>query len=119
MEKGIIRSVIRSLLVSYVLSGILLALLALALYRLQLPESQVNPMVFVIYFASCLLGGILAGKSLRQRRFFWGLLSGLAYFLVLFIVSWAMNQGNNLDLERSAAVLGVCAAGGMMGGMIS
>ena len=88
MENGIAKPMLRSLLVSYVLSGILLAVLAFALYQLRLKEGQVNIMVYAIYFITCFLGGLTAGKGIRQRRFFWGLLSGLLYFLVLFAVSW-------------------------------
>ena len=38
MENGIVKPMIRSLLISYVLSGILLAALAFALYKLHLKE---------------------------------------------------------------------------------
>lgn len=119
MENGIVKPMLRSLLVSYLLSGILLAVLAFALYQLRLKEGQVNVMVYVIYFVTCFLGGMVAGKGIRQRRFFWGLLSGLAYFLVLLAVSWMMNKGGAVDMDRSLTVLGICAAGGTMGGMIS
>ena len=119
MENGIVKPMIRSLLISYVLSGILLAALAFALYKLRLKEGQVNLMVFAVYFITCLAGGLLAGKRIRQRRFFWGLLSGLLYFLVLFAVSWAMNIGTPMDMERSGIVMGLCALGGTIGGMMS
>ena len=119
MENGIVKPMIRSLLISYVLSGILLAALAFALYKLHLKEGQVNLMVFAVYFVTCLAGGLLAGKGIQQRRFFWGLLSGLFYFVVLFAVSWAMNMGSPIDMERSVTVMGVCALGGTIGGMIS
>ena len=119
MENGIVKPMIRSLLISYVLSGILLAALAFALYKLHLKEGQVNLMVFAVYFVTCLAGGLLAGKGIRQRRFFWGLLSGLFYFVVLFAVSWAMNMGSPIDMERSVTVMGVCALGGTIGGIIS
>ncbi len=119
MENGVIKPMLRSLLLSYALSALLLAALAFALCRLRLGEALVNLLVFVVYFAACLTGGLLAGKRLRQRRFFWGLLAGLFYFLVLFAVSWAMNTGSPIDMERSAAVMGVCALGGMLGGMLS
>ena len=101
MENGIVKPMVRSLLISYVLSGILLAALAFALY------------------ITCLAGGFVAGKGIRQRRFFWGLLAGLFYFVVLFAVSWAMNMGSPIDMERSVTVMGVCALGGTIGGMIS
>mgnify|MGYP000329187478 CR=1 FL=1 len=93
MENGIVKPMLRSLLISYVLSGLLLGALAFALYKLRLKEGQVNLMVYLVYLAACLAGGAAAGKRLRQRRFFWGLLSGLFYFLILFAVSWAMNPG--------------------------
>ena len=111
MENGIVKPMIRSLLISYVLSGILLAALAFALYKLHLKEGQVNLMVFAVYFVTCLAGGLLAGKGI--------LLSGLFYFVVLFAVSWAMNMGSPIDMERSVTVMGVCALGGTIGGMIS
>lgn len=116
---GIVKPMLRSLLISYVLSGILLAALALALYKLRLKEGQVNLMVYAVYLLTCLSGGFLAGKRIRQRRFFWGLLSGLLYFLVLFAVSWAMNMGSAIDMERSVTVMGICALGGTIGGMLS
>ena len=119
MENGIVKPMLRSLLISYVLSGILLAALAFALYKLRLKEGQVNLMVYAIYFITCLAGGLLAGKRIRQRRFFWGLLSGLFYFLVLFAVSWAMNMGSPIDMQRSVIVMGICALGGTLGGMVS
>ena len=65
MENGIVKPMIRSLLISYVLSGILLAALAFALYKLHLKEGQVNLMVFAVYFVTCLAGGLLAGKGIR------------------------------------------------------
>ena len=119
MENSVVKPMLRSLLISYVLSGILLAALAFALYKLRLKEGQVNLMVYAIYFITCLTGGLLAGRRIRQRRFFWGLLSGLFYFLVLFGVSWIMNLGSPLDMERSLTVMGLCALGGTLGGMLS
>ena len=111
MENGIVKPMLRSLLISYVLSGLLLGALAFALYKLRLKEGQVNLMVYLVYLAACLAGGAAAGKRLRQRRFFWGLLSGLFYFLILFAVSWAMNPWSALDTERSVTVMAVCAPG--------
>ena len=119
LEIGMVKPMLRSLLISYVLSGLLLGALAFALYKLRLKEGQVNLIVYLVYLAACLAGGAAAGKRLRQRRFFWGLLSGLFYFLILFAVSWAMNPWSALDTERSVTVMAVCALGGMLGGMFS
>ena len=56
MENGIVKPMLRSLLISYVLSGLLLGALAFALYKLRLKEGQVNLMVYLVYLAACLAG---------------------------------------------------------------
>jgi len=119
MEPSKPKALLRALLVSYLLSGIALLLLSFALYKLRLREEQINLAVYAVYLIACLAGGITAGKALRNRRFFWGLLSGLLYFLVLFAVSWLMKQGGPPDTDRSLTVLAFCAAGGMLGGILS
>ena len=113
METKVIKPLLRSLFISYALSALF------ALYKLRLKEGQVNLMVYLVYLAACLAGGAAAGKRLRQRRFFWGLLSGMFYFLILFAASWAMDPRASIHAARSLMVLGVCAFGGTLGGMLS
>ena len=113
------KAVLISLLASYLLSALLLFILTLVLYRLKLKESQITPAVYALYVISCLAGGLLCGKALRTRRFFWGLLSGMFYFLILFAASWAMDPRASIQAARSLMVLGVCAFGGTLGGMLS
>ena len=60
MENGIVKPMLRSLLISYVLSGLLLGALAFALYKLRLKEGQVNLMVYLVYLAACLALALLS-----------------------------------------------------------
>lgn len=113
------KALLRSLLFSYILSGILLLGLAFVLYKLKIKEAQINTAVYAVYIVSCLIGGFLAGKRIGQRRFFWGMLSGLLYFLVLFAVSWVMKDGGSFDMARVMTVMACCLAGGTAGGMMS
>ena len=112
---------LRSLLMAYLLSGILLLALSFALYRLKLGEQQINVAVYGVYVIACLFGGFLAGKASLSRRFFWGMLTGILYFAVLFAVSWLMNRERMPipDLSQAATVLAFCALGGTAGGMFS
>ena len=41
-------------------------------------------MVYLVYLAACLAGGAAAGNVCAREGSFWGLLSGLFYFLILF-----------------------------------
>lgn len=110
---------LRSLLISYLFSALLLLALAFGLYKLKLPESQVTTAVLIIYVAACFLGGLLAGKRAGSRRFLWGLLAGLAYFLLLFLLSWAMSRGALPEFSNTMTILACCLAGGTLGGMLS
>lgn len=113
------RALLRSLLFSYILSGILLIGLAFVLYKLKIKEAQINAAVYIIYIISCLIGGFFAGHRIRQRRFFWGMLSGLLYFIVLFTVSWILKDSGSFDMSRVMTVMACCLAGGTAGGMMS
>lgn len=119
MGNGKMKALLRSLLLSYILTGILLLALSFALYQFRLKESQVVIAVNVIYIISCLIGGFLAGKGIRQRRFFWGLVLGLVYFALLFIVSYLMNRGLNSNMNQLLIAMAVCAVSGTVGGMMS
>ena len=108
----------RSLLASYLISALLLTGLAFALFTMKISPSSVPGGVYAIYGISCFLGGLAAGKSTGSRKFFWGLLSGLFYFLLLALMSFLLSSGLEQDTQRLAAVLAVCAFCGMAGGML-
>ncbi|WP_124065207.1 TIGR04086 family membrane protein [Clostridium sp. E02] len=119
MEKSKFQVTLRNLLITYILTGILLVVLALGLYRFRLKEDQIRLGVNVVYILSCLIGGLLMGKSIRQRRFFWGLLLGLLYFVILLAISFLMNRGINGSLNQILTTMAVCAVSGTAGGMLS
>ena len=71
MEKSKLQATLKTLLISYILTGILLVVLAFALYKFRLKEGQIRIGVNAVYIITCLIGGLIMGKSIRQRRFFW------------------------------------------------
>ena len=110
---------IKSLLAAYIITGLLLLLLALLLYKLQLSESVVNIGIIAIYVISCFLGGFLEGKMMKTRKFIWGGTFGLLYFAVLAVISLAVGQGFCGSSSHFVTTLILCIAGGTLGGMIS
>lgn len=111
--------VIRTLLLTYLISAVLLAALSFALFRFRLPEAQVNTGVRIVYILSCLAGGILAGRAMKTRRFFWGLLIGALYFLLLLLMSY-LQAGKLASAPQSIlGILMLCLGSGMAGGMLS
>ena len=111
--------VLSTLLIMYVITGIALLVLAMLLYKFQLSENAVSIGIMVIYVISGLLGGLIAGKRMKTRRFLWGILMGAIYFLVLLAGSFLLNQGLTSDLLHVVTTLIMCMAAGMIGGMLS
>lgn len=110
---------LKTLLFSYILTGALLALLAFLLYKVGLTESIVSIVIIAIYVAATFFAGFVAGKKLKNRKFLWGLLMGSAYFIVLAGISMALGEPAGQLGDSTVTTLVLCAAGGMLGGMIS
>lgn len=111
--------VLKSLLVSYVLTGVLLLLLAVALYKLELNEKAVSAAIVAIYIVSTLIGGIIIGKFARVRRYLWGLGLGIGYFALLLLITLGVYRTLNGDAANLVTTFVLCAGGGMAGGMLS
>ncbi len=109
----------KCLLLSYVLTAGLLLLLAVLLYRFSLQEKIVNIGIIVIYIAVTFFAGLLAGKRAGSRKFVWGLLMGVLYFVVLALVSLAVNRSVEDVAANFVTVFCLCGGSGMMGGMLS
>lgn len=119
-ESGVpVLFLLKSLLFSYILTGILLLLLAFALYKFGLSEKIVSVVIIVIYVGATFFAGWVTGKHEKNRKFLWGLLIGCAYFLVLAGVSLAVNHSAGGIADSFLTTLALCAGGGMLGGMLS
>ena len=111
--------VLKSLLASYVITGILLVLLAAALYKFELNEKMVSAAIIAIYVVATLIGGIMIGKYAKTRRFVWGLRLGIGYFALLLLITLGVYHSLNGNGDNLITTFILCAGGGMVGGMIS
>lgn len=114
-----ITGILKALLISYAVTGILLMILAFGVYKLELQEGAVTAGIKGVYLLSSFTAGCVAGKALQVRRFIWGIIAGSLYFVLLLLITLGIYrtfQGNTVDIWIT---LGLCAGGGMAGGMIS
>ena len=111
--------VLKALLASYIVTGILLLLLTMALYKKELNEKMVSAAIVAIYVMATLIGGILIGKMAKVKRFIWGLGLGVAYFALLLLITLGVYHTLNGDGANLVTTFILCAGGGMAGGMIS
>ena len=110
---------LKALLCAYIITGILLLVLALLLYKLGLSEENVNAGVILIYVISTFASGFVMGKLTGTRKFLWGILTGVLYFVLLVLISLGLYHSLQADAVNLATTFLLCAGGGMLGGMVS
>ena len=110
---------IKMLLISYLVTGVSLLILAFLLYKFELNESQVNLGILVTYILSCFVGSFVLGKSIRQHCFLWGMGLGASYALLLTAVTWMMERKIQGDMKSFFITYGLCILAGALGGMLS
>lgn len=111
--------VLKSLLISYIVTALLLFALAGLLYKLDLGEKTVSAGIVAIYITSTLVGGIVLGKMAQTRRFLWGVCLGAGYFILLLLISFGVYRTIDAEGMNLVTTFILCAGGGMIGGMIS
>lgn len=108
-----------TLILMYLLTGVLLFLLAVFMYQMDLSVQAAEIAIIVIYVIAGFVGGFLIGKRMKTRRYLWGVLIGTAYFAVLLLASLAVNGGKVEDSIQLLVTFVICAASSMIGGMVS
>ena len=120
MQKNIkVRWWIKSLLASYIVTGILLLVLTFFMYKFELNEKIVSAAIVGIYVVSTLIGGVIIGKLTKSKRYLWGMVLGILYFVLLLLITLGVYRTLNGDSVSIVTSLILCAGGGMTGGMIS
>lgn len=113
----------KTLFLMYFISGILLVILALFLYKFDLSEAVIKIGTIAVYIVSGFIGGYFIGKQMQEKKYLWGLVAGSAYFLLLLLLSLVAKQGMGMELfadpVKILATLMLCAVSGMAGGMFS
>lgn len=108
-----------SLLGSWSVTVLLLVLLAFAMLKFQLEEGKIAAAVTIIYLLSAFLGGRIAGKGAESKKYLWGLLAGMCYFVALFLLTLILKQKIDPSSVQMITTACLCLGGGMLGGMLA
>ena len=107
------------LLIAYLVTGLLLLLLAFLAYKANLSEQGSRIGILVIHVLSSFVAGFITGKKSKKRKFLFGAMMGICYFVVLLLLSLGIHDkvAPGAFAKWSAGLL--CMGGGMLGGMLS
>ena len=110
-----VRAILKSLLFAYALTGVALLLLALVLFAFDLGETAVDAGIIIIYVLACFMGGFIV----RKDKYLWGVITGLAYYVLLLTVSVMAKGGWDMSAAHAVTTFFMCTGGGTLGGMLS
>ena len=111
--------VIKGLIFSYAVTGVLLAILAFLVFKFQLAESITDIAIVAIYVIVTFLGAFIIGKRVKEQKFLWGFLLGLLYILIISIVAIVIGQAFHVVSTANLTTAALCIGGGLLGGMLS
>lgn len=112
-------TVIKGLIFSYAVTGVLLAVLAFLVFKFQLGESITDIAIVAIYVIVTFIGAFITGKKVREQKFLWGFLLGLLYILIISIVAIIVGQTFHVASTANLTTAALCIGGGLLGGMLS
>jgi len=110
---------LKSLLASYIVTGLLLLGLTFLVYKFELDEQLVMGGIVAIYVISTFMGGYIIGKLTGVRKFVWGMIVGGIYFILLFLISYGVYREFNTNGLSAITTAILCIGGGTLGGMLS
>lgn len=117
-NKGKAVKMVQSITVSYLLTAVMLLLLSFIMYKCKVSMSGANSGILASYVLSCLIGGFIFSGCLAQKKYLGGVLLGVVYFAVVYLVSAVWNQSIAAQMPGMLTAFLICVFSGMLGGMI-
>lgn len=108
---------LKGLLLAGIVTAAVLFLLAFVMLKVQPVAEKMELCILCTYVLACFAGGLYCGHRAGRRKFLWGLLLGILYFVLLFLLSGMGDRSVQSGLLQSLTAFIVCACGGMLGGM--
>lgn len=116
--KGKAKRMVKSLVISYLMTAVVLFVLALVMYKSKMSISGANGGILFTYVISSLLGGLLYSGSFSEKRYLGGGLFGVVYFLIVYCVSAFWNHSLIGHMPGMLTAFLICVFSGMLGGML-
>ena len=114
-----LKSIGKILLLMYVVTAMLLFLLAVLVERFNWDNNVISIGISTVYVISCFIGGFFVGKVQQNKKFIWGILIGLAYVIIMLVITLVVKHGFHSSVSAFVTNLLLCLGAGMLGGMLS
>ena len=109
----------KSVLISYLSTLFLLLLISFIMLQTGMSTGAASIAVIITYVVSVFAGGFYMGKHVEQKRYLWGLIAALLYFIIYILISLMINQDTPIQFFEYVKTFLIIAFSGMLGGMLS
>ena len=111
--------IVQSLVAAYIVTGLLLCLLAFIVYQSNTGTKMANLGITLTYIFASILAGMIIGKKIGKRKFLWGFFVGVLYFAILTLISVVFQENTVIFSTERITACFLCIAGGTLGGMLA
>jgi len=116
-ENARLHSLISGVLVGYAITCIIFLAYSILITYTALTEEKMPMVVASATLVSVIIAGFDAARGADNKGWFWGIMAGLIYAVILLIIMSLVLQGFTLD-SRTATVLVLSLSGGGLGGVV-
>lgn len=109
----------KALVFASVFTLLILLFTALLMYKADLSMDAAGYVLMLAYVGAPFLGALYLGKKVVEKRYLWGLVVGICYFLLFLVFSLSMRGVEQLNWSAELRVLLMALVGGVFGGMLS
>lgn len=116
-QKTVFSGMLKGLGAAYALTVLVFIVYAVILTYTDISEKNIDTVVMVTTVVSVLLAGFDSARCAEKRGWLYGILSGIIYVSIMFIIGFCVVPDYTLTYENlMMLVLGIC--GGGLGGII-
>lgn len=118
MKRNVLQ-VVKATIAVAIVTVILLLIMAFMLFKFNLSDGFIMVGIYITYVVSCFVGGLIIGKVRGEKKYLWGMIVGLVFFVTLSLISLIVTGELYGSGMKAIGALVVCVLGGAVGGMIA
>lgn len=115
----IVVTFLKEILIEMIISAVLLACVSFVVLRMTPSFAVTKILILGIYAISTFVGGFIIGKVMTKKKFVWGAISGIIYFMIIAITALIVKGGIDTGTVGIISGFVVSVVAGTLGGMIS
>lgn len=119
-EKSVVTTmgiIVRTVVTAFLITIILMGILALLICYTPLPEEAVTPSVYALNYFSVFLAGLFSAAKAKRKGFLTGGVSGGGYMLLVYLLGYILFGGISFSKDILMCVI-YCVIVGMAGGIV-